>query len=520
MIAQLQERDERVLVWLTNPKDAERISAHFGRLGVLSTACDHARVCTELAQGAGAILLAEELLASPKASDLKQALADQPAWSDIPVVVLSRSEAAFQHLPPLANVLLVERPIRFRTLDSVIQVALRSRRRQYELRDQFEQREKIEEELREADRRKDEFLATLAHELRNPLAPIRNGLELIRLGHTNGAVLEQASNIMDRQLAQMVRLVDDLLDVSRITREKLDLHMDRVELSIVLRNAVETSRPLIEAHQHELIVSQSPEAVLLNADTTRLAQVFSNLLNNAAKYTKPGGRITLETQNQDGWVEVRVRDNGTGIPKEMLGRIFEMFAQVGRALERSQGGLGIGLTLAKRLVEKHGGTIEARSDGLGAGSEFIVRLPTAEANHVSKPATSGEQPAEFVGSRRVLVADDNVDSANSLGMMLQATGHEVRTAHDGAEAVRFAEEFRPDVAILDIGMPKMNGYDAAQRIRAEDWGKAIVLIALSGWGQEDDKRRSREAGFDTHLTKPVDFKTLRNLLIERQPLAL
>ena len=509
-------RDERVLVWLTNPKDAQRIAAHFAQSGVQSTTCDHNRLCPELGDGAGAILVAEELLASPKAAELKQALAKQPAWSDIPVVVLSRSETAIQRLPAVANVLLVERPIRFRTLDSVIQVALRSRRRQYELRDQLEQRQRIEEELREADRRKDEFLATLAHELRNPLAPIRNGLELIRLRHANGAVLEQASNIMDRQLAQMVRLVDDLLDVSRITREKLDLHLERVELSIVLRNAVETSRPLIEAHQHELTVSQSPDVVFLNADTTRLAQVFSNLLNNAAKYTRPGGRIVLETEKLSDWVEVRVRDNGTGIPKEMLGRIFEMFAQVGRALERSQGGLGIGLTLAKRLVEKHGGTIEAHSDGLGTGSEFVVRLPTADVNDVSAPTSNGQEPAGAIASRRILVADDNIDSANSLGMMLEVTGHQVRTAHDGAEAVRFAEEFRPDVAILDIGMPKLNGYDAAQRIRREDWGKAIVLIALSGWGQEEDKRRSREAGFDSHLTKPVDFKTLRNLLIDRQ----
>lgn len=367
-------------------------------------------------------------------------------------------------------------------------------------------------ELSEADRRKDEFLATLAHELRNPLAPIRNGLQVLRLSGDDRSAVAKARGMMERQLAQMVHLVDDLLDVSRISRGKLELRRERIALATVLNNAVETSRPVIEACGHELAVQVPPEPVVLDADATRLGQVFANLLNNAAKYSDRGGRISLSAARQDGEVVVRVRDTGVGIPPDMLPKVFEMFTQVDRSLERSQGGLGIGLTLVKVLVELHGGSVEARSDGPGQGSEFVVRLPVEPtAVPVAGPPSESGERAGPPGTCRILVADDNVDSAASLALMLKIMGHEVRTANDGLQAVEVAAAFRPDVILLDIGMPNLNGYEACRRIR-EGPGEGAVLVALTGWGQDEDRRRSREAGFDHHLVKPVDPVALAKLL--------
>lgn len=385
------------------------------------------------------------------------------------------------------------------------------------------ERKQVEEELRrlaaelsEADRRKDEFLATLAHELRNPLAPIRNGLQIMGAS-TDKAAIEEVRTMMERQLGQMVHLVDDLLDVSRISRGKLELRKQRVQLSAVLSNAVETSRPLIESSGHELIVDVPTESIILDADVTRLGQVFSNLLNNAAKYSDHGGRIWLTAELQGNQVVVSVKDTGIGIPKEMAPIIFDMFTQVDRSLEKAQGGLGIGLSLVKRLVELHDGTVQARSEGSGQGSEFIVRLPV---NGVlaaeSKPAESGKA-ATATSQRRILVADDNKDAATTLAMMLRFMGNEVRTANDGLQAIEVGTVFHPDVILLDIGMPKLNGYETCRRIRKQPWGESILLIALTGWGQDDDKRRSREAGFDHHLVKPVDPAELKSLLAGYQP---
>ncbi len=366
-------------------------------------------------------------------------------------------------------------------------------------------------ELREADRRKDEFLATLAHELRNPLAPIRNGLEVMRLSGSENSVVAETRSMMERQLNQMIRLVDDLLDVSRITRDKLDLKKQRVELAVVVHSAVETSRPLIEQAGHILSVTLPPTPIYLDADLTRLAQVFSNLLTNSAKYTPSGGHIWLITEGFDKEVAVTVRDNGLGIPAESLPNIFRMFSQVDRNLERAQGGLGIGLTLVRRLVEMHGGTVEARSDGPGQGSEFTVRLPVLKSTQQTA-ALQGEESAGAAARRRILVVDDNRDSAMTLGMMLKLMGNDIQTAHDGLAAVEAAERFRPDMILLDIGLPKLNGYDACRRIREQPWSRGMEIVALTGWGQEEDRRRSKEAGFDDHLVKPVELAILQKLL--------
>lgn len=372
------------------------------------------------------------------------------------------------------------------------------------------QRKLAEEALKDADRRKDEFLATLAHELRNPLAPIRNGLEIMRLSNGEREAVEQARSMMERQLSQMVHLVDDLLDLSRISRGKIDLRKERVDLGRVVQQAVETSRPQIEANSHHLTITMPPGPVYVDADVTRLAQVFSNLLNNAAKYTERGGRIELSVRRQGGEVAVSVRDNGVGIPANMLPRVFEMFTQVDRNLERSQGGLGIGLSIVKKLVEMHGGTVAAESGGHDAGSEFTISLPVVLS--VAEPTGDDEEPALPSSRRRILVVDDNKDAAISLAMMLQLMGNETKTAHDGLDALDVAAAYRPDLILLDIGMPRLNGYETARQIRQQPWGKSIFLVALTGWGQEEDRRKSNEAGFDSHMVKPIEPAALEVLL--------
>ncbi len=380
-------------------------------------------------------------------------------------------------------------------------------------------RKRVEDNLRqmaadlsEADRRKDEFLATLAHELRNPLAPLRNGLQVMKLARDDAEAVEQARSMMERQLGQMVRLIDDLMDLSRISRGKVELRKERVELAKVVQHAVETSRPLIEASGHDLTIQVPPDPIYVDADLTRLAQVFSNLLNNAAKYTEEGGSVTLTVERQGSDAVVSVRDTGVGIPAHMLPKVFEMFTQVDRTLERSQGGLGIGLSLVKGLVEMHGGSVEARSEGHGMGSEFVVRLPVVLSLAGERRGEEGGEQIPATARRRILVVDDNRDAALSLAMMLKIMGNETQTAHDGLEALAVAAAFRPDVILLDIGMPKLNGYDACRRIREQPWGRAVVLVAQTGWGQEDDRRRSQEAGFDFHMVKPVEPAALEKLL--------
>ncbi len=375
---------------------------------------------------------------------------------------------------------------------------------------------KIAADLSEADRRKDEFLATLAHELRNPLAPIRNALRIMRLAGDDRLAVEESRALMERQVAHMVRLIDDLMDVSRITRNKMELRRERVDLATVIRNALDASRPLIDAAGHAISVELPDRPTFVDADLTRLAQVFSNLLNNAAKYTDPGGRIALSADPRDDEVMVTVRDNGVGIPPERLREVFELFTQVDRSIERSQGGLGIGLSLVRTLVEMHEGSVEARSEGHGLGSEFVVTLPVVRmaAGRRAEPGTAGEGPTAPGPGLRILVVDDNQDAARTLARLLKLLGHDPKLAHDGGEAVEQAEAHRPDLMLLDIGLPVMNGYEVARAIRQRPWGRDVTILALTGWGQEADRLRSKEAGFDAHLVKPVDPAILERFLAE------
>ncbi|HEX7331022.1 MAG TPA: PAS domain S-box protein [Pyrinomonadaceae bacterium] len=379
------------------------------------------------------------------------------------------------------------------------------------------ERKRLEDDLRRlaadlsaTDRRKNEFLATLAHELRNPLAPMSNMLEVLKRANGDTEIVKRAHDTIERQLAQMVRLVDDLLDLNRITHDRLELRRSEVELSSVIQQAVEVARPLIDAAGHKLTVDLPREPIYLNADRARLAQVFGNLLNNSSKYTRSEGTISLSAKRMDGQVLVTVKDNGAGIPQDKLDSIFDMFMQVDRTSEQSQAGLGIGLTLVKRLTEMHGGSIEARSAGEGQGSEFIVRLPVLN----KSTAVSSLEPAsqQSTAKRRILIVDDNRDSADSLSMLLEITGNKIYIAHDGVEALEAVEKHRPEVILLDIGLPRMDGHEVCRRIREKPWGRDIMIIALTGWGQEDDRRKSEEAGFNGHLVKPVDYDKLLELL--------
>ena len=358
---------------------------------------------------------------------------------------------------------------------------------------------------------RDHFLAILSHELRNPLAAISNGMELLKLAVGNQELAESCREMIDRQLKQMVKLVDDLLDVSRITTGKLELRKQRVELNSVLRESVEASRALINAGDHSLTVEMPPGEVWLDADPTRLAQIFLNLLNNAAKYSQPHGSIRLVARVDGSEIEVSVQDQGVGIPPAKLDHIFEMFMQVDVSWERTQGGMGIGLSLVKEFVDLHGGRVEARSPGLGQGSEFLVRLPLTSGsdkqNTIAVELPRGPQ-------RRILVVDDNRDAAESLAMLLKMMGHEVRTAHGGEAAVSVAAEYRPMLVLLDLGMPQVDGYEAARRIRSQPWGAEMYLAALSGWGAKDDRIRTQDCGFDRHLVKPADIEALKQLIAD------
>ncbi len=499
--------ERRLLILAPVGKDGALIADSLARDAVICVAChDLEQVAQELERGAAAVLIAEEAIAQGTGR-LTTLLARQPAWSDVPVLLLSLSGAdspiSARALTTLGNVTLIERPVRIAALVSAVRSALRARGRQYQARAHLEERE-------EADERKNQFLATLAHELRNPLAPIRNAIGLLRRTESSGAAAT-ALEIMDRQVNQMVRLIDDLMDVSRISRGKIELRRDVVDLAAVIAAAVETSRPLIDAAQHELTVLLPADEMLLDADPMRLAQVFANLLNNAAKYTDPGGRISIAAKRDGTNALVTVSDTGVGIPGESLSRVFEMFAQADSGDRRARTGLGIGLSLARSLIEMHGGSLTAASGGKGKGSAFVVRLPLDHHGGARASVVPAVAP-RIREHERILVVDDNRDAANTLADLLQTIGADVRVAYDGATALEALSAFRPSVAMLDLGMPGMDGYEVARHIRALPGARDTTLIALTGWGQPSDRQRTRQAGFHHHLVKPVDIGAMQAVL--------
>jgi PAS domain S-box-containing protein len=368
------------------------------------------------------------------------------------------------------------------------------------------------EALEEADLRRNEFLAMLSHELRNPLAPIKNALAVMRLSGVSEPSLDWARTVVERQVSHLTRLVDDLLDVSRIAVGKITLQRKPLEIAQVVAGAVEASRPLIDSRGHKLTIQVPPEPLLIEGDLTRLSQTLTNLLNNAAKYTPPGGDIRLTVGKEEGMAVIRIRDTGVGITPELLPEIFELFTQGERALDRSEGGLGIGLTLAQRLVKLHGGSIEALSEGPGQGSEFVVRLPLAATPAASSVASRRPAQRRPAGSRRVLVVDDNRDAAESLETLLQLWGHQARSAQDGPEALARVADFEPEIILLDIGLPGMDGYEVARRIRALPAGRSALIVAVTGYGRNSDRLQSQQAGFDHHLVKPVQPEVLQELI--------
>ncbi|SFN41460.1 ATP-binding protein [Variovorax sp. OV329] len=511
MTATVSELDERVLMRAATAKDATMARAVLERANLIVHICpDIEDLVREMARGVGVLVLAEEAIGGDKVEALKAGLTAQGEWSDVPVIVLARQGAdsrAITHImDEFANVTVIERPMRMTSFVSAIRTALRARRRQYELRG-------LLAGLREADQRKTEFLATLAHELRNPLAPMSSALTLLTLKKPTPEDAVKYYQLMGRQVDHMVRLVDDLLEVSRITRGKIELRKEPVVLDAVIQDAVELSRPLFERSAHTLKVDLAGEALVLHGDAVRLTQVFSNLLNNAAKYTPPGGQVSIVARASGRQVLVEVTDNGAGIEAPMLASIFEMFVQVSDTSRAAQGGLGIGLTLVKALVELHGGRVSASSAGLGHGATFSVWLPlsnaAANAQRRPLPYHEGGSPLR---ERAILVVDDNVDAANALGELLSSLGASVLIAYGGEEALGVARTNDFDAAVLDLGMPGLDGFELARRLRAEQPARKRTFIALTGWSQQGYGERISKAGFDHHLLKPVSLADLLRVL--------
>ncbi|HYD75845.1 hybrid sensor histidine kinase/response regulator [Ramlibacter sp.] len=502
----------RVLLRAVTGKDASMSVRLLERAGIEALPCTGPRhLLQQIAGGAGALMVAEEALGEPGFEQVIVALRSQPAWSDLPAIVLARpgadSPAIARAMSELANITVLERPVRVAALVSVVRSALAARKRQYQLRAMLDG-------LREADLRKTEFLATLAHELRNPLAPLRNGLAILNRQEVERTRAMELYGMMERQVGHMVRLIDDLLEVSRITRGKLQLRLEPVDVVQVLRDAADVSRPLVEENGLELVLDLPQEPWPAMGDKVRLVQVFSNLLNNAARYSVRQGRIEVEMKREDGTGRVSIRDGGIGIAPADLPRIFDMFVQVSDASRAPRAGLGIGLTLVRTLVDLHQGEVSAHSEGLGHGSTFTVRLPLLPATEPVGPAPA-QTPA--VSGQQVLVVDDNRDAADSLASLLEMLGCTPQTAYSGAEALRLAVTTKPAIAILDIGMPDMDGCELARRIRSLPGTAGIYLVALTGWGQEPDRARVSAAGFDQHLLKPVAVEDLVRTLSAAVP---
>lgn len=521
----------RILIVAPIGRDASAIVELLESRGHLARVCSGlSDAGAQLEQGAGALLLTEESLQPEQIAALLPSLDRQPAWSELPVIMLmtagERPAQRFDRIAAAAGgITLLERPIGSVTLLRSIEVALLSRRRQYQVRDLLEAQRQREtalrdsEErlrlavaaLRDADQRKDAFLATLSHELRNPLAPIRTAAQILASPRLTPKQLQWTQSVIQRQAAHMASLLDDLLELTRITQGKLQLRKQPCSIQDIVEAAVETARPLLEKKRHELRMHVPHDIPRFVADPVRLAQAISNLLTNAAKYTDAGGRIEVSAR-LDERLTIAVQDNGIGIPTEQLEGLFTMFSQIPSAIGRSEGGLGVGLALVRGLAELHGGTVEAQSEGAGKGSRFVISLPFEPCAERAQQHVQGEPTAIPSGKLRVLIADDNRDAADSLSMLLSMDGHAVRTVYGGHEAISAIGMFRPDVALLDIGMPEVDGYAAAKMIRQQHGDRDIYLIAITGWGQQEDKLRALEAGFAMHVTKPVNPDLLRDLL--------
>jgi two-component system, sensor histidine kinase len=503
--------DYLVLILPPTRRDGEATRTVLERAGLKCTVYERSIALAEqIGTGMGAIVFTDALAADPGASQVMAALIRQPSWSDVPTILLSRADgqsaSTTRLLASLTNVTVLDRPTSTRTLVSSVQAAIRGRRRQYQIRDQLNALRGAEDALRNADRRKDEFLAMLAHELRNPLAPIRTASELLGRLLPWDPKTQAIVDIVKRQVIHLTRLVDDLLDVSRITQGRIQLQRRPLELSPIVAQAMESVEPLLRDKRHKVVVTSCFEPLFVDGDSARLVQCVANLLTNAAKYTDPSGEIRVELRSEQSSAVIVVTDNGVGISKELLPRIFELFVQSERSLDRSEGGLGIGLSVVQRLVEMHDGQVAAASAGPGRGSTFEIRLPTIAAPKEGR----NKYTAPSVEPKRVLVVDDNVDAAASLATFLQLDGHEAEAVYSAKGALEAIATFNPDVVLLDIGLPEMDGYEVAKRIRAG--GSSVRLVALTGYGQAEDIQRTHSAGFDAHLVKPVDFVALERTI--------
>jgi signal transduction histidine kinase/ActR/RegA family two-component response regulator len=512
-----QHAEERVLVLAPTGRDALLACDLLTQAGLESVACsDEAELCRGIEEGAAVAVLAEEALHPWTVHALLGALSRQGPWSDLPLIVFTRgqrsSESVLEALGPLGNATILERPVRVSTLVSAVKAGMRARHRQYEVRDLLRRQA-------DAERRKDEFLAMLGHELRNPLAAIRNAIWILEEAGSEEFQDVRQREVIERQTHHLVRMVDDLLDVSRVTLGKIGLHVQTVDLQGVAERCLSELGMRRLAESHELTLTVETEPTLVHGDPVRLEQVVCNLLHNAVKYTPRGGAVEVHVGAEEGEAVVRVRDTGVGISEDMLSRIFEPFTQVESSRKRSEGGLGLGLPLVRSLVELHGGTVEARSEGRGRGSEFVVRLPRLPrlGNEAALPAaTASNDDAVFADDSplRILVVEDNRDGRESLRDLLEIWGHEVELAENGPDGVKQALASQFDVALIDIGLPGLDGNEVAQRIRAALDGDRMALVAMTGYGQPEDRRRALQAGFDAYLVKPVDPNELARTLRE------
>ncbi|MFO0955994.1 MAG: ATP-binding protein [Isosphaeraceae bacterium] len=519
--------ERRVLLLAPTRRDSKAAVRLFASVGIHLTPCDDlAEVCEQIRRGAAAAIVPDEAILAERDGHLARALGDQPPWSDFPLIVLTsphRSIAAARYLEAIGHMTLVHRPVEVQALASTIRAAIRDRERQYAIRSALLAHEAQAKALREADRRKDEFLAMLAHELRNPLGAVRNAMAVLKRS-TDEADRAWAGEAVAHQVQQLARLIDDLLDVSRINSGKIRLRRAYSDAGPILDQAIASVRPLIDQKHHALHVAIDRGQLPLFADVTRVEQIVLNLLTNAAKYTEDGGQIWLSATRDASEAVIRVRDDGIGIPPEKLPEMFGLFSQGDRSLARSEGGLGIGLTLVRKLTEMHGGRVDASSEGYGLGSEFTVRLPLAPSHRVGpvprpvsgpvadRPPEGEGQPPTPARRSRILVVDDNADAARSLALLLELIGHEARFVHDGPAAIEAAREYRPEFVLLDIGLPGLDGYQVAAALRRDESHRDAVIVAISGYGQDEARRRAKAAGFDHHLVKPLDFDALIHLI--------